>query len=81
MLCIQRVAALRSLSFIAQPCSPTKAEPVLASLAESEAAQADVVVTVVAPLTVVVQLVLNVVLTARPAQHMGFGIEDGIERG
>ena len=81
MLGIWRVATLRSLSFVAQPCSPAETEPVLAPLAKSEAAQADVVMTVVAPLTVVVQLVLDVVLAARPARHMGFSVKDGIERG
>lgn len=66
---------MRCLAFVAEPCCPTKPEPVSTAFAKAEAAQTDVVVTVVAPRTVVMQLILNVILRARIARYVWLGIE------
>lgn len=64
VLSVRRVTTWRSLAFVAQPRRPAEAKPMPAAFAKPEAAQADTVITIVAPLTIVVQLILNVILAA-----------------
>ena len=62
MLVVWWVAALRRLPFIAEPGCPAEPKPVPAAFAVAEAAQTNAVSAAFAPLAVVVQLILDVVL-------------------
>jgi len=77
VLVVGWVASFGCFSFITWPGSPAKAKPVLASLCKSIATDADVIIAIIAPAAVVVQLVLDIILTAALACYMGLRVQDG----
>jgi len=77
VLVVGWIASFRCFSFITWPGSPAKAKPVHTSLCKSIATNADVILAVVASAAVVVQLVLDIVLTTAPACYLGLRVQDG----
>jgi hypothetical protein len=64
------VASFRRFSFVTRPSGPSEPEPMLASFAETIAAQADVVPALITTATVVMELVLYAVFPAALTRYV-----------
>jgi hypothetical protein len=76
MLMVRWITPCRCFSFVTWPSSPAKTEPVLAPLAETVAADAEIVLAIVTSSTVVMKLVLYVVLSTALTCYLGLGVND-----
>jgi len=71
---VGRIASLGAVAFVECPSCPAKAEPVLAALSGSVAAEANVIRAIVAFRAVVVEFMLDVVFCAVLAGHMWLAV-------
>ena len=70
VLMIWRIATFGCFSFVSRPGSPAKPIPMLASSTEAVAAEAYIILSIIATFTVVVKLVLYVILTTSLARYV-----------
>lgn len=76
VLVVWRIATFGGFSFVSWPGSPAKPIPMLASSAETVAAEAYVILSIVATSTVVVKLVLYVVFTTSLARYVRLVVQN-----
>jgi hypothetical protein len=76
MLVVWWISSFWCFSFITWPGGPAKTKPVLASLSEAVAADANVVLAIITSSAVVVKLILYVVLSAALTCYVWLGVDD-----
>jgi hypothetical protein len=75
MLMVRWITPCRCFSFVTWPSGPAKTEPMLAPLAVTVAADAEVVLAIIAPSTVEMKLVLYVVLPTALTCYLGLRVD------
>jgi hypothetical protein len=76
VLMVWRIATFGCFPFVSRPGSPAKPIPMLASSTEAVAAEADIILSIIATFTVVVKLVLYVILTTPLARYVRLVVQN-----
>lgn len=72
---IRWIASFGRFTFVTRPSGPSKAVPVLASFAETIAAETEIVLAIVTTAAVVVEFILYAIFPATLARYMWFCVE------